>query len=66
MFALSWQTLDYGLFNITPLTFLMTVPSVHMLTNHDAIDAHVPHHGGTVPASFEFVINFLPFVGTFN
>lgn len=37
-----------------------------MLTGHDAIKAHVPHHGRAMSAGFELVINLLALVGTFN
>ncbi len=37
-----------------------------MLADHNAIDAHVPHLCGTMPAGFELVVNLLAFVRAFN
>ena len=37
-----------------------------MLTHHDGKQATVPHHGWTVSAVFQFIINFLTFVIAFR
>lgn len=37
-----------------------------MLADHNAVDAHVPHHRRAVPSELEVVIDLLPFVGTLN
>lgn len=50
------------------LQFILVVyiPSIDVLAHHNAVDANVPHLGGAMPPGFEFVINLLPFVGTFR
>ncbi|WP_364145329.1 hypothetical protein [Paenibacillus sp. LPE1-1-1.1] len=41
------------------LFFLVDVPSIDVLADHNAVDAYVPHHGRAMPAGFEFVVNLL-------
>jgi uncharacterized membrane protein (DUF485 family) len=53
-----------SLSNASNLLFLVTIPSIHMLADYNAIDMHVPHMRGAVSAGFKIVINLLVLVGT--
>ncbi|MCY9668253.1 hypothetical protein M5X11_25570 [Paenibacillus alginolyticus] len=49
-----------------PLFFLAHVPRIHVLADHNAIDAHVPHHGRAMSAGLELVVDLFPLVGTLD
>lgn len=44
----------------------LRIPCIHVLAHHDAVEADVPHHGGTMATGFQMVIDLLPLVGAFD
>ena len=49
-----------------PLLLLVGIPSVNMLTDHNAIKTHGPHLCGAMPTGLELVIDFLSLIRTLN
>jgi len=44
----------------------MRIPSIHVLTDHNAINTNVPHFGGAMSSRFQLVVNLFSFIGAFN
>lgn len=53
-------------FQLVPFVLLARIPSIHVLADHDGVDAHGPHEGRAMPTGFELVIDLLALVGTLN
>lgn len=51
---------------LVPLFLLVDVPRIHVLADHNAVDANIPHLRGTVTACFQLVVDLFPLVGTFH
>ena len=44
----------------------MRIPSIHVLTDHNAINSNVPHFSGAMSTGFQLVVNLFSLIGAFN